>query len=195
MCGRYALHSSPAVVALHFGLASLPAFAPRYNIAPAASAPVVKLEGAALASWGLRGSRHNARADSLAKPLYRRASRCLVPANGFFEWQRSGSLSQPYYVQPTTGAPFAFAGLWEDERFAIITTAASGAMAAIHDRMPAIIPAEHYAGWLQGEDGLPCVAADALRCDPVGMAVNHAANEGAALIAPLGSALQRGLFD
>jgi putative SOS response-associated peptidase YedK len=196
MCGRYSLHSSPEVVALQLGVGSLPAFAPRYNIAPDASALIVAREGAQLSRWGLRGSRHNARADSLAKPLYRRASRCLIPANGFYEWKRSGSLSQPYYVHPSSQPLFTFAGLWEDERFAVITTEANSDMSPIHDRMPVIIAPQDYAGWLNGADELlrPAPKGSVLAY-PVSPAVNRAANESPALIAPLDSEIEPGLFD
>jgi putative SOS response-associated peptidase YedK len=200
MCGRYALHSSPEVVALQFGLDSVPQFAPRYNIAPAADALIVKPEGAALARWGLRGTMHNLRAETVAlKPAFRMAyhrRRCLVPASGFYEWKRTGALRQPYYVHPAGAALFAFAGLWHDDSFAVLTTQANSVVGAIHHRMPVIIAPEHYAGWLHGEEGLPRPAPHhALRCHPVSPAVNRAANESPALIAPLRSAVQEGLFD
>jgi len=200
MCGRYSLHSSPEVVALQFGLERVPDFAPRYNIAPAASALIVRPEGAALARWGLKGSRHNARAETLAaKPSFRHAyhrRRCLIPANGFYEWKREGALSQPYYIRPAAAELFAFAGIWEDESFAVITTEANRLIGAIHHRMPVIIAPEHYAGWLHGEEGLLRPAPhDAVRCHAVSAAVNRASNESPALIAPLESAVQKGLFD
>lgn len=200
MCGRYALHSSPEVVALQFGLDSVPAFAPRYNIAPAASAPIVRRDGAALARWGFKGTLHNARAETLAmKPAFRHAyprRRCLVPASGFYEWKRSGALRQPYYVRPAAAALFAFAGLWDEETFAVITTEANTTLGAIHDRMPVIVAPEHYAGWLHGEEGLLRPAPnDAIRCHAVSPAVNRAANDSPALIEPLGSAIQGSIFD
>jgi len=200
MCGRYALHSSPQVVALQFGLDAVPQYAPRYNIAPAASALIVKAQGAALAHWGLKGSMHNARAETLAvKPSFRHAyhrRRCLVPANGFYEWKRTGALRQPYYVHAAAAELFAFAGLWEDETFAVITTQANTVIGAIHDRMPVIIAAEHYAGWLHGEEGLLRPAAhNAIRCHPVSPAVNRAGSDSPALIAPLDSEIQKSIFD
>ena len=200
MCGRYALHSSPEVLALQFGLESLPAFPPRYNIAPTARALIVKRSGATLAHWGLQGTMHNARAETLAvKPSFRGAyhlRRCLVPANGFYEWKREGALRQPYYVQPAGAQLFAFAGLWDDETFAVITTQANIVMGAIHDRMPVIIAPEHYAGWLHGEEGLLRPAPHgAIRCHPVSSAVNRPAGESPALIAPIESAVQKSLFD
>ncbi len=200
MCGRYALHSKPEVVALHFALQSVPSFAARYNVAPGSAALILKAGGAALAHWGLQGTMHNARAETLAvKPSFRMAyhrRRCLVPANGFYEWKRSGAFGQPYYVRPAATELFAFAGLWEGESFAVITTQANTVLGAIHDRMPVIIAPEHYAGWLYGEDGLLRPAPHgAIRCHPVSAAVNRAANESPALIAPLASPVQQGLFD
>ena len=214
MCGRYALHSNPDVVRLQLGLDSLPDFAPRYNIAPMTPVLIVKRDGAALAHWGLvpRWSRDasigakliNARAETLSeKHSFRDAyhrRRCLIPANGFYEWKREGELRQPYYVHPAEGELFAFAGLWNAWRdthtCAIVTTQANATMRTIHDRMPVIIAREHYAGWLHGEEGLlrPPPAC-AIRCYPVSPAVNRAADESPALIAPMRSALQKSIFD
>lgn len=197
MCGRYALHSDPDVVRLQFGLDSLPAFAPGDNIAPTAQVLIVKREGAALARWGLvpRWSSDpaigakliNARAETLGvkasfRDAYRRR-RCLIPANGFYEWKRQGDVKQPYYVQPADDELFAFAGLWDTWRDSdsctIITTEANLTMRAVHDRMPVIVAREHYAGWLHGEEGL-------LRPAPAGTI---------RLVAPERSELQKSLFD
>lgn len=214
MCGRYALHSNPDVVRLQLGLDSLPDFAPRYNIAPMTPVLVVKRDGAALAHWGLvpRWSSDasigakliNARAETLSeKHSFRDAyhrRRCLIPANGFYEWKREGELRQPYYFHPAEGELFAFAGLWtawrDADTCAIVTTQANATMRTIHDRMPVIIAREHYAGWLHGEEGLlRPPPAGAIRCYPVSPAVNRAANESPALIAPLRSELQKSIFD
>lgn len=204
MCGRYALHASPQVVALQFGLEQVPAFAPCYNIAPGAAALIVKPAGACLAHWGFKGTMHNARAETLAVKLSFRAAyhrrRCLVPASGFYEWKRAGTISQPYYVQPSGRPLFAFAGLWEtwDDRqaFTLVTTEANATLRAVHDRMPLIIAPEHYAGWLHGEEGLLRPAPPgAIRCHPVSPAVNRAGLDSPALITPLGSEIQRGIFD
>jgi len=186
MCGRYALHSSPEVVALQFGLESLPDFAPRYNIEPITPVLIVKRDGAGLARWGLvpRWSRDasigakliNARAETLSeKHSFRDAyhrRRCLIPANGFYEWQRQGAFKQPYCIHPADGELFAFAGLWETWRGSdtctIVTTEANATLRSIHDRMPVIIAPGHYAGWLHGEEGLLRPApAGAIRCYPM----------------------------
>lgn len=204
MCGRYSLHSNPQVVALHLGAESLPDFPPRYNIAPGATAPILGPDGATLAHWGLRGKMHNTRAETLAVKLSFRDAyhrrRCLIPANGFYEWKRAGSLKQPYYIHPAAGGLFAFAGLWENwqdrQTFTVITTEANVAMGAIHDRMPVIIAPEHYVGWLHGEEGLLRPPPNnAIRCHPVSPAVNRASSESPALIAPLDSEIQKSIFN
>lgn len=203
MCGRYALHSSPEVVALAFGLSDVPAFAPRYNIAPTAPVLIVRDAGAATVRWGLVprwakdpsvGARmNNARAETVAeKPSFREAyrkRRCLIPANGFYEWKAEGGRKQPYYVYPARGELFAFAGLWEQwndlQTCAIITTEANATMAAVHERMPVIVPPAAYSAWLAGAEGLlrPCPD-DAIGLRRVGRAVNHARNEGPGLLEP-----------
>lgn len=162
MCPRYSLHSDSQVVARHFALDALPAFAPRYDIAPQASALIVRPEGAALAHWGLKAGMHHARAETLGVKLSFREAyhrrRCLIPANGFYEWKGEGESKQAYYLRPAQGELFAFAGLWERwqgrESFCVITVEASFALRAINDRMPVVIAPEHYAGWLHGEEGL-----------------------------------------
>ena len=213
MCGRYSLHSNPEVVALQFGLESVPDFAPRYNIAPAAEVLIVKQDGASIARWGLipRWAKdpalglklNNARAETLsAKGSFRDAyfrRRCLIPANGFYEWKRTGA-KQPWYIRPANDELFAFAALWDKrgelQSCSVLTAAANSAVAPIHDRMPVLIAREDYGRWLQGEEGLLRSAAQsALRCYPVGYAVNRAANDSPALIAPLASEIQKSIFN
>lgn len=190
MCGRFALHSNPEVIALYFGLESVPALAPRYNIAPDAPVLVVAADGAAVARWRLKGKAHNVRAESLRdKPAFRNTRRCLVPANGFYEWKRAGRITQPYYVHPAQGELFAFAGLCDAESCAVITTVANRVVSRIHDRMPAIVPREHCARWLAGAGGLLAPAPDeSIVAYPVGAAVNRAANDSPELIRPAPSA-------
>ena len=186
MCGRYALHSNPEVIKLQFALQALPPLAPRYNIAPDAQVLVVREDGAALARWRLKGKTHNARAESfLDKPLFRGAQRCLLPANGFYEWKRTGAHSQPYYVRPARGELFGLAGLWAEDTCAVLTTAPNATMARIHDRMPLIIDQGQYAAWLGGADGfLAPVADDFILAHPVSLAVNRAANDSPELTRP-----------
>lgn len=211
MCGRYALHASPEVVALQFGLASVPSFSPRYNIAPAAQVLIVRDDGgrraAAMVKWGLvprwakdpsLGARmNNARAETVAeKPSFREAfrrRRCLIPASGFYEWKLEGRLKQPYYIHPAAGELFAFAGLWERwegpggplETCAVITTEPNAVMAPIHERMPVIVEPADYGRWLAG-GGLPgpCPP-QSIAAHPVSRAVNRAANDGPDLLLPL----------
>ena len=176
MCGRYTLTLDPAELQDLFDLTEPPpaSLAPRYNIAPSQPVPVIangaerKLE---LFRWGLIpswakdpdiGNRMiNARAETLAeKPAFRAAlkkRRCLILADGFYEWKREGSRKTPMYFQVERGKPFAFAGLWEtwtdpDQALVrsctIITTRANALVEPVHDRMPVILPPSAYAGWL-----------------------------------------------
>lgn len=192
MCGRYTLTSSAAEVADHFDLdeaavAELAAGA-RYNIAPTQSVPVVRVRGGRraleLRRWGLVphwardlriGARLiNARVETVAeKAAFRQAyrrRRCLVPANGFYEWKAHPRRRRPHYIQLCGGALFGFAGLYERwrgasapakqrdllppadetpvESFTLLTTEANARIRPLHDRMPVILPPEAYARWL-----------------------------------------------
>ena len=182
MCGRYTLRAPGKVVADHFGLAEEPRLRPRYNIAPTQPVPVIRALRANPQTgqrelvplrWGLVpswaddpsvGNRMiNARAETVAdKPAFRgalRHRRCLVPADGFYEWRKEGTKKQPVYVRRKDGLPFAFAGLWERweregeviESCAILTTGANDLMAEFHDRMPVILDPEDYGLWLDPE--------------------------------------------
>lgn len=178
MCGRYTLTTPAELIAEVFEVEESAGLEPRYNIAPTQEAPIVRISrrsgGRALrpARWGLIpywaddpaiGNRMiNARAESAAeKPAFRdalRRRRCLVPADGFYEWQRRGrGPKQPYHVRLEDGSPFGFAGLWERwrrgpedwvESFTILTTEASPRVAPIHDRMPLVLAPDHFAAWL-----------------------------------------------
>jgi putative SOS response-associated peptidase YedK len=198
MCGRFALHANPQVIALQFALAAAPEVKPRYNIAPASDVLIVRAAAgaaqAALLRWGLVprwakdpaiGARlNNARAETVAeKPSFRDAfprRRCLIPASGFYEWRTEAGRKQPYYVYPAQGALFAFAGLWEAwrgsdggfESCAVLTTDANAAMAPIHERMPVILAQRDYARWLDCKPGGD--VRDLLRpCDPAEIAVRR----------------------
>jgi putative SOS response-associated peptidase YedK len=203
MCGRYALHSSPEVVALAFGLPEIPAFVARYNIAPASQVLAVREGGAAFLRWGLvprwakdpaiGAKMNNARAETVAeKPSFREAfrkRRCLIPANGFYEWKLEAGRKQPYYIHPTGGALFAFAGLWEQwndlQTCAVITTEANASMAAVHGRMPVIVPPAEYSTWLSGGGiALRACPDAAIAIHRVSRAVNNARNEDPRLIEP-----------
>lgn len=211
MCGRYTQTQSPERVAQQFDLRELPDLAPRYNIAPTQGIPIVRqtAAGRELQSvhWGLIpgwakdpkiGARMiNARSETAAeKPSFRHAMRrrrCLVVADGFYEWQRTREGKQPFffYVPDAAGArsPFAFAGLWERwesaageviESATILTTAANGEVEPIHERMPVILPTEHYARWLDPECQQAASLSALLRPFPAGqmasVAVSTAVN-------------------
>jgi putative SOS response-associated peptidase YedK len=176
MCGRFTLRASPELLLEEFDLVECPLFPPRYNIAPTQTVPIVRLrhDGAGREAvpmrWGLIpfwakdrkiGSRMiNARADSLAtKPAFRAAfkqRRCLVPADGFYEWKQGVTPKQPVYIHRASDRPFAFAGLWEHwegegetiESFTIVTTEANAELRALHDRMPVILEKKDHALWL-----------------------------------------------
>lgn len=179
MCGRYELHSNPAVIALAFGLAYPPEVRPRYNVAPTDEVPIVRINAngereLARMRWGLVprwakdpaiGARMiNARAETVAeRPAFKmpyRFHRCLLPADGFYEWMagpRSGSRRTPQHIAMADGSLFGFAGIYERWRSeegevidscAIITTDANALLRPIHDRMPVIVPPEHYARWI-----------------------------------------------
>jgi putative SOS response-associated peptidase YedK len=183
MCGRYALHANPEVVALQFHLEAVPPYPARYNIAPAAQVLAVKPQGAVLLKWGWRGKAHNLRAETAAT-----RHRCLIPASGFYEWRRVGAGKQPYYVRPARDALFGFAGVWDGETCAILTVAANDALRGIHHRMPAIVAPADYPRWLGGEEGaLGPAPDDAVLPYPVSNAINSGAAETARLIEPLPS--------
>jgi putative SOS response-associated peptidase YedK len=193
MCGRFALHASPDVVALQFGLSAPPEFKSSYNIAPAARVLVVESQGGASARWGMRGRFVNLRAETvLAK--FSRSGRCLVPASGFYEWQASGGRKQPYYFFPRSEALLALAAVWEQNCFSLITTEPNPTVARVHDRMPLLIAREGYSAWLAGDERfLREPVKVEIAAHPVSMAVNQSANDSARLIEPV--ELPRTLFD
>lgn len=174
MCGRFTLTAPPEALARHFELADTPVLAPRFNIAPGQDVVSIRLADPGkrmleLRRWGLvpgwapdpsMGARCiNARSETAAqRAAFRRAfrqSRCLLPADGFYEWGRGSGL--PYHVALPGSGLFAMAGLWEDWRGAdgariasctILTTAASPRLESIHGRMPVILDPAHYEAWL-----------------------------------------------
>ncbi|HYY62481.1 MAG TPA: SOS response-associated peptidase [Burkholderiales bacterium] len=171
MCGRYAIHANPDVVALQFALDEVPEFERSYNVCPGTDILVVRTdrEGRRVARahrWGLiphwakdpaiGNKLANARGESLAeRPAFRdafRQWRCLVPASGFYEWQTRGARKYPWYIRPLDAELFALAGitaLWRGVRsVSLITTEPNALMQPIHDRMPVIVAPEDYAAWL-----------------------------------------------
>jgi putative SOS response-associated peptidase YedK len=177
MCGRYSV-STPAHL-LHevFDLVEPPELEARWNVAPTQLAPVVRrtAEGRRLANlrFGLVPAHSagpgdgpllvNARSETAATlPAFRdslRERRCLVPADGFYEWRQLGRGRQPFHVRRPDGRPFAMAGLWSRwlgageplESFAILTCEPTAALRPLHDRMPVILPEEAWESWLAGE--------------------------------------------
>ena len=185
MCGRYTLKAGGRELSDLFGLSEEPEIEPRYNIAPTQQIPVVIEEEAngeanggrtlEIMHWGLIpswakdpsiGARMiNARAETVSeKPSYRSAfkkRRCLIVADGFYEWKRTDDGKQPYYLRLAGGGPFGFAGLWEswsmdsgDEMRSatIITTEPNEVAAEVHNRMPVILPPDLYDVWLDPDN-------------------------------------------
>lgn len=240
MCGRFTLRTPAAVLIEHFDLdvrgdRQLPLFESRFNIAPTQDVLVVRMDQAdgkrtgAMLRWGLIPSWSasgkstggppmiNARAETLAeKPMFRsavRRRRCLIPADGFYEWRATTGggrgKKQPYFIHRPDHQPFAFAGLWEIwkspdqaspltiESCTIVTTEANDTLLALHDRMPVVLSPNDYSEWLdpacQDASRLqhllsPCPN-DELIAVPVGTQVNRVANDSRECIA-----IQRSLF-
>jgi putative SOS response-associated peptidase YedK len=175
MCGRFEIHSPVDIIAQIFGVDGRGAdYPPNYNVAPGQDILLVTNQGKrrlVRSRWGLvpswskelsTGYRMiNARAETLAekksfKPAFEK-QRCLVVADGFFEWKKEGTLKKPYYIRLKSGKPFGFAGLYnvwtspEGEQITtstIITTEANELIQPIHDRMPVITPVDKYDLWL-----------------------------------------------
>jgi putative SOS response-associated peptidase YedK len=236
MCGRYTLRTPLSVLAQQFlfELGDLPAdlkLAPRYNIAPTQTiAAVRQLEPGgprrlALLHWGLipswakdaklAASTINARGETVAeKPAFRTAfarRRCLVLADGYFEWKAVGKKKQPLWFRMQDERPFAFAGLWERwrgpagtpedqpplESCTIVTTAANALSANVHDRMPVILDPADYGLWLDpamtDKDRLQTLLqpypAEAMKAEPVSMRVNSVKNDDPECVA-----LEKALF-
>jgi putative SOS response-associated peptidase YedK len=221
MCGRYTLTSSPEAIRALFAYLEQPNFPARYNIAPTQPIAIVRLvEGRrqfALVRWGLLPSWVkdpkafsliiNARGEGVAdKPAFRNAikrRRCLIPADGFYEWKAGAPRKQPFFIHARSGAPLALAGLWETwtgpngeelDTAAIVTTGANETMAPLHDRMPVIIPPDAFERWLgKGEIESSVDAAlaqtlirsapdELLEAYPVSTDVNRVANDNPKLL-------------
>ena len=216
MCERFYLTATPAEIRKYFKIMKVPSLISRYNIAPPQTSPIILANGKDrefhLARWGLvppwsrdlsLASRMiNAPAETVeeraaySKPF--QSQRCLVPANGFYEWASRGAKKQPYKIALRSGGLIAFAGLWETwtpeggepiETFAIITTAASKLVAEVHDRMPVIIaPADHQL-WLTASPAtakkLLVPYSSGLTITPISERVNNIQNDDVELLIPL----------
>jgi putative SOS response-associated peptidase YedK len=220
MCGRFVQYSDPDIYASHFHAVTLFDAKPRYNLAPTQPVLVVRQsdETRELVSlrWGLvpswskgpdnRYSMINARAETVdTKPAYRNAfkyRRCLIPAEGFYEWKKDGRGKTPFLIRRKNGAPFGMAGLWERwhgkdnetiESCTIIVTEANAPVRELHDRMPVILPPKDYAAWLDPDNSNTEGLRKLLRpADPepwtvreVSRKVNSPRNDGPDLIEPV----------
>lgn len=218
MCARYVITSPAAALRALFRYREQPDFPPRYNVAPTQPIPIVRIVDGkrefALARWGFvpdwaKDPRTfsliiNARGESVRdKPSFRNAMRrrrCLIPADGFYEWSDTAP-RRPFFVRARSGGPIAFAGLWETwtgpngeevDGVAIVTTRANRLLSSIHDRMPVIVPPDAFDLWLDCANVDATTAAsliapapeDLLECYEVWPAVNRAQNDSPALIAP-----------
>jgi len=215
MCGRYKLSRRKQVVEEYFDTVSGEEdWVPRYNIAPTQPIPVIHQHPRepvlelSLMRWGLIPSwakdasgaarMINARSETAAtKPAFRdalKSRRCLIPADGFYEWAKTGKTKQPYCFEINDGQLFAFAGIWDRWRdpsgqwvksCSILTTTPNAVTSPVHDRMPVILDPDAYELWL--DPGLTKVAAasdllkpyDArlMRCYPISARINHVAND------------------
>ena len=219
MCGRYTLASDRKTLAATFGVEQSSTWIPRYNIAPSQLVPTLTGNYDSLVAtnlhWGLVppwakdrkiGSRLiNARAETVAeKPSFRAAfqkRRCLIPADGYYEWVKRGNVKQPYYISQESRRLFAFAGLWETwsdnqeplySSCSIITCTASQELAKVHDRMPVVIESSDYHQWLDKQSNtkelielLKPTRNGTFRAFPVSTFVNSPAREGPICITPL----------
>lgn len=199
MCGRYSLATDSVddlVARLGFDAFSETGLTlqPRYNIAPGQRAVVVRWQdGRALiveGEWGFArpkgGIAVNARSERASQvSLFRNAmreGRCLVPADGFFEWRQEGKIKQPYWFSREDGGLLLMAGLWEDDRFVVMTTDSDETVREIHDRMPVIVPAQGAFEWLtegKRHEGVE------LQRRPVSTRVNRVENDDPTCIDPV----------
>jgi putative SOS response-associated peptidase YedK len=222
MCGRLFQVSSPEDLKRWFGTSNLPNLPPRYNVAPTQDVAAVRWNPRTgersldLLRWGLvphwakdvRGAAKliNAQAETVAtKPAFRDAfarRRCLIPADGFFEWRRSATEKEPHVIRMKGGALLAFAGLWANWRqpdgtwlrsCTILTTNANALCVPLHDRMPVIVAPEDYALWLGEREGdaaalmrlLVPFPAEGMESYRVGSEIGNVRNDTPSLIAPV----------
>ena len=222
MCGRYTLKTNSQELSNLFGLSEELEIEPRYNIAPTQQIPVVVEETSPesrtleMMHWGLIPSwaddpsigprMINARAETVSeKPSYRSAfkrRRCLIPADGFYEWAKEPGGKQPYHLRLKSGDPFAFAGLWESwsmdgveeiRSATIITTEPNEVASEVHNRMPVILPPDLYDVWLDPENDdreellsmLAPYPAEEMEAYPVSRDVNRPANDHPRVLEPV----------
>jgi putative SOS response-associated peptidase YedK len=215
MCGRYRLSRRKQIIEEHFDTSPWDAdWEPRYNIAPTQPVPVVRqhpkepVRQLSLMKWGLiphwakdaSGAARtiNARSETAAtKPAFRdpiKFRRCLIPADGFYEWSRKGASKQPYRFEVNKGELFAFAGLWDGwkdpsgnwiKTRSILTTTPNAVTSTVHDRMPVILDPDSYDLWLDpGVQNVEVISellkpydASQVRCYPVSTRINRVSND------------------
>jgi len=233
MCGRYKLSRRKQVVEEYFdSVSDQPDWSPRFNVAPTQSVPVIRqhpkepVRQLSLMRWGLIPSWSkdpsgaarmiNARAETAsAKPAFRdamKSRRCLIPADGFYEWKRDGKTKQPYCFEINEGELFGFAGIWDQwkgpsgewvKTCSILTTTPNAVTTAVHDRMPVILDPDSYDLWLDpgmthvdaATDLLKPYDAGVMRCYPISIRINHVANDDEECSAPVElNEIQDGLF-
>lgn len=218
MCGRYALRTLSKSLAKAFGVEEVPEYEARFNIAPTQTIAGVRqtpdgrevkfLKWGLVPSWAKDASMGakliNARSETVTeKPSFREAfkrRRCLIPADGFYEWARAGGKKQPYFFRLRDEQPFGFAGLWDRwqggdgaviESCTILTTEANDMLKPVHDRMPVILHPEDYEMWLDDDERKTDLRRDLLQPFPaeemlghlVSTLVNSARSQGADLVA------------
>ncbi len=211
MCGRYTIAKDQEALSGYFGAEFSETYRPIYNASPGQGLPVIlDVEPGRIQSafWGIatdlqgrpRRMLINARSESVDRlPTFRdafRQSRCLVIADGFYEWQTTGLGKQPYRIVLSTDEPFAFAGVWRERQgepaYVILTMEANTVMRPIHDRMPVILQRDKLAPWL--DRGRPVrdvlqlltpYSENLMRAYPVSGAVNKSSNQGRELIDPV----------
>lgn len=172
MCGRYTLHTTNELED-RYRVEVSDAIQANYNVAPSQTMPVITQDGLRLMRWGLipRWAKDekigykliNARSETVfEKPMWKgivKQRRCLIPANGFYEWQKRGKEKQPFYIRLHDDTIFSFAGIWETwehegktwETYSILTTSPNDEMKTIHDRMPVILHKDDEAQWLAAD--------------------------------------------
>ena len=232
MCGRYRLSRRKQIIEEYFGVESDDDWTPRYNISPTQPVPVIRqhptqpvrimtpMRWGLIPSWAKSVSSPpliNARSETVATlPAFRdplKSRRCLIPADGFYEWQSKGTTKQPFCFEVNDGEMFAFAGIWDRWKdpngqwirsCSILTTTPNAVTSAVHYRMPVILDRESYDLWLDPGMNNVEVATDLLkpfdarmmRCYPVSSRVNHVANDDEGCSTPINrpAETQAGLF-
>jgi len=230
MCGRYRLSRRKQIIEEHFDTVSGDEdWTPRYNIAPTQPVPIIRQHSKipqrelSLVRWGLIPSwakdasggakMINARSETAAtQPAFRdalRTRRCIIPADGFYEWQKTGKIRQPHCFEVEGGRLFAFAGLWDRwrdvdgktvETCSILTTTANAVTSVVHDRMPVILYEDSYDLWLDpgmldagtASGLLKPYDAQRMRCYPVSTRLNRVQNDDADCAEPFGGPTPQG---